>query len=113
MVPINLKTTPLRIGLNIKNRENTLMKKRAILLEQPFDLVAALYIKKVNIEKRNDIRARTKLRERYPELFDKDVALEITQGLEMAKQVIANIEFHTKVIQFDFSAKKRKNLSNE
>ena len=79
--------------------------KNKSLLDEPFDFVVSLYATKIAVEKNNDIRGRTWLLNKYPELFDQNILAEMADVLNIAKATITRLEARNKVIKVNFRRK--------
>ncbi|MSP53558.1 MAG: hypothetical protein EXR81_04835 [Gammaproteobacteria bacterium] len=71
------------------------------LFDLPYSEVIELCRQWVTANSMNDIKKRTRLLRKHPELFDEKVQCEIEQILKMANQAIKQIDFKNKIIHLD------------
>lgn len=73
----------------------------------PFDTVVKLYQKKLNVERANNIRVRTRLLKKFPELFDVATFSHVENVVKDAVKASKSARFAKIIIYYDFiNAKK-------
>ena len=86
--------------------------KNESIFDLPFDEVVKLYTRKLHVESTNNVRARTKLLDAHPELFNEETFLEIETVAKLACKVTKSKLEDGKVIHFDFKTYRKKPLKN-